>query len=140
MNPAGKINNNNVSFQPTTPTGTQSYDTSTEKPKVQEPIMPAEYSSALSQATTYANTMYMSKRGVYDQLVSEYGGQFSAEAAQYGIDNVKSDWNANALTKAKTYQDTMHLSPNAILDQLTSDFGEKFTREEADYAIQHLNE
>jgi len=101
---------------------------------------PAEYKSALSQASSYANTMHMSKQGVYDQLVSEYGGQFSAEAAQYAIDNVISDWNANALAKAKTYQDTMHLSPAAIHDQLTSQYGEKFTQAEADYAIQHLND
>lgn len=101
---------------------------------------PAEYKSALAQATSYANTMHMSKQGVYDQLVSEYGGQFSAAAAQYGIDNVKSDWNANALAQAKTYQNTMHLSPNAIHDQLTSEYGEQFTSAEADYAIQHLND
>ncbi len=102
--------------------------------------VPAEYKSALNQADSYANTMNMSKKGVYDQLVSEYGGQFSAAAAQYAIDNVKADWNANALAKAKDYQNTMHLSPAAIHDQLTSDSGEKFTQAEADYAIQHLND
>lgn len=48
--------------------------------------------------------MHMSKKGIYDQLVSEYGEQFSAEAAQYAIDNMKADWNANALAKAKSYQ------------------------------------
>lgn len=100
--------------------------------------VPAEYKSALSQATSYANTMHMSKQGVYDQLVSEYGGKFTAPAAQYAIDNVKADWNANALAKAKDYQNTMHLSPAAIHDQLTSAYGEKFTQAEADYAIQHL--
>lgn len=84
--------------------------------------------------------MYMSKRGVYGQLISEYGEKFSSEAAQYAIDNVKADWNANALSKAKTYQDTMNMSPAAIRDQLTSEYGEKFTKAEADYAIQHLND
>lgn len=84
--------------------------------------------------------MHMSKKGVYDQLVSEYGGQFSAEAAQYAIDNVKADWNANALAKAKDYQSQQSLSPSAIRDQLTSDYGEKFTQEEADYAVAHLND
>lgn len=101
---------------------------------------PAEYKSALNQATSYANTMNMSKQGVYDQLVSQYGGQFSAAAAQYAIDNVTADWNANALAKAKSYQDTMNQSPAAIHDQLTSAYGEKFTQAEADYAIQHLND
>jgi hypothetical protein len=104
------------------------------------PQVSAEYKSALSQGTSYANTMHMSKQGVYDQLVSQYGGQFSAAAAQYAIDNVQADWNANALAKAKDYQDTMHLSPSAIHDQLTSANGEKFTKAEADYAIQHLND
>ena len=47
--------------------------------------------------------MHMSKAGIYDQLTSEYGEQFSAEAAQYAIDNVTADWNANALEKAKSY-------------------------------------
>ena len=82
--------------------------------------------------------MHMSKQGVYDQLTSEYGEQFSTEAAQYAIDNVKADWNANALEKAKSYQDTMSMSPSAIRDQLTSEYGEKFTEEEADYAIVNL--
>lgn len=101
---------------------------------------PAEYKSALNKATSYANVLYMSKRGVYDQLVSEYGEQFSTEAAQFAIDNVKADWNANALVKAKSYQSTMNMSPAAIHDQLTSEYGEKFTQAEADYAIQHLND
>jgi hypothetical protein len=82
----------------------------------------------------------MSKQGVYDQLVSEYGEKFKPEAAQYAIDNVKADWNANALAKAKDYQNQQHLSPAAIRDQLVSQYGEKFTAAEADYAIQHLND
>jgi hypothetical protein len=110
-----------------------------EEPKVQEPAVPAEYKSALAKATSYANTMHMSKQGVYNQLTSEYGEKFAPEAAQYAIDNVKADWNANALAKAKDYQDSMHMSPAAIHDQLTSEYGEKFTQAEADYAIQHLN-
>ena len=102
--------------------------------------VPAEYKSALNKATSYSNTMHMSKLGVYDQLVSEYGEKFSAAAAQYVIDNVKADWKANALAKAKSYQDTMNMSPASIHDQLTSANGEKFTQSEADYAVQHLND
>lgn len=83
--------------------------------------------------------MHMSKQGVYEQLTSEYGEKFSPDAAQYAIDNMKADWNANALAKAKDYQSQMNMSPEAIRTQLTSEYGEKFTPEEADYAIQHLN-
>jgi hypothetical protein len=111
--------------------------TKTETPKA---TVPAEYRSALNKASSYASIMHMSKRGVYDQLTSEYGEKFSAAAAQYAIDNVKADWNANALAKARTYQNTMSMSPAAIRDQLVSEHGEKFTQAEADYAILHLND
>jgi len=104
------------------------------------PAVSAEYKSALAKATSYSEMMQMSKAGVYDQLTSEYGEQFSPEAAQYAIDNVQADWNANALAKGKSYQSEMSMSPAAIHDQLTSEYGEKFTAAEADYAILHLND
>jgi len=121
-------------------TGTSTKTVTTTTTASKQPDVPAEYKSALSQAGSYSKTIHMSKQGVYDQLVSEYGGKFSAPAAQYAIDNVKADWNANALAKAKDYQKTLSLSPSAIHDQLTSASGEKFTQAEADYAIQHLND
>lgn len=103
-----------------------------------EPTM--EEKNALKKAETYSNMMSMSKRGIYDQLTSEYGEKFPADAAQYAIDNLEADWNANALAKAKTYQSTMSMSKSAIYDQLTSEYGEKFTAEEAQYAIDHLED
>ena len=118
-----------------------STEESTKKSTVKDdtPKVPAEFTSALSKATTYANTMNMSKQGVYDQLTSEHGEKFSKEAADYAIENVKADWNKNALAKAKTYQSDMAMSPNAIRDQLVSSYGEKFTEQEADYAMQNLD-
>src|SRR5699024_4049350 len=89
---------------------------------------------------TYSDMMHMSKKGIYEQLTSEYGEDFSDEAAQYAIENVEADWNQNALEKARSYQDDMAMSPNAIHDQLTSEYGEQFTSSEADYAIEHLND
>lgn len=121
------------------PTRTESEKPVTET-KAPEPAVPAEYKSALAKATSYSNTMYMSKQGLYDQLTSDYGEKFTAEAAQYAIDNVKADWNANALAKAKNYQDTMQMSPAAIRDQLVSQYGEKFLPAEADYAVEHLSD
>lgn len=104
----------------------------------QEEKVPTEYQSALKKAKSYSNTMSMSKAGLYDQLTSEYGEKFSPEAAQYAIDNVDADWNANALKKAKSYSDTMNMSKAGIFDQLTSEHGEKFTAEEAQYAIDNV--
>lgn len=98
----------------------------------------AEHKSALRKAKMYSDTMNMSKAGLYDQLISEYGEKFSDEAAQYAVDNVKADWKKNALKKAKVYQESMAMSPSAIYDQLISEYGEKFTAEEAQYAIDNL--
>ena len=99
---------------------------------------PKEYKNALKKAKICSDTMHMSKRGIYDQLVSEYGEKFPEDAAQYAMDNLDADWNANALAKAKEYQKLMAMSASAIYDQLTSDYGEKFTAEEAQYAIDNL--
>jgi Host cell surface-exposed lipoprotein. len=106
--------------------------------KSQEPTVPTEYRSALRKAESYSRNMHMSKRGIQQQLTSEYGEKFSAEAAQYAIDHMTADWNKNALEKAKSYQRHMSMSPESIRDQLTSEYGEKFTPEEANYAINNL--
>ena len=104
--------------------------------KVEE--VPKEYKSALRKAKVYSDTMSMSKAGLYDQLTSEYGEKFTAEEAQYAVDNLDVNWKENALKKAKVYQETMAMSPSAIYDQLVSEYGEKFTAEEAQYAIDNL--
>src|SRR5690625_3212186 len=101
--------------------------------------VPAEHRSALSQAESYAETMYMSKQGIFDQLVSEYGGQFSEEAAQYAVDTIDADWNQNALESAEVYSDMMHMSKQGIFDQLISEYGGQFTEDQAQYAIDTID-
>lgn len=101
--------------------------------------VPAEYLNALKKAKSYSDMMHMSKAGIYDQLTSEYGEGFEADAAQYAIDNLDADWNENALKKAKSYSETMYMSKAGIYDQLTSEYGEQFTAEEAQYAIDNLD-
>lgn len=123
----------------TTEPGTDTTDEVTAPEVGQVEDVPAEYKSALRKAKTYVETMHMSKRGVYDQLTSEYGEKFAPEAAQYAVDNLDADYNAAALEKAKTYQESMSMSPAAIYDQLISEYGEKFTPEEAQYAVDNLN-
>ena len=100
----------------------------------------SEQKNALKKAEAYAKTLHMSKQGIYDQLVSEYGENFDSDSAQYAIDNIIWDWDANALAKAKSYRDTLNMSKNAIYDQLVSEYGEKFTASEAQYAIDHLDD
>lgn len=98
-----------------------------------------EETNALAKAITYYNKMYMSKSAIYEQLTSPYGEGFTAEAAQYAIDNIADfDFKYNALEKAKNYQSKMNMSRSAIYEQLTSSYGEGFTAEEAQYAIDNL--
>lgn len=97
-----------------------------------------EYKNALNKAEIYADMMYMSKKGIYEQLSSSYGDKFDDDAAQYAIDNVNADWNNNALNKAITYSDMMYMSKQNIYDQLCSSHGDKFTNEEAQYAIDNI--
>ena len=99
---------------------------------------PIEYVSALGKATMYANQMHMSKKALYEQLISEYGEQFTEDAADYAVEKVKANWKENALSKAKMYQTQMNMSRKAVYDQLISEYGEHFTKEEADYALEHL--
>ena len=75
-----------------------------------ESNIPTEYKSALKKAESYSNIMHMSKAGIYNQLTSEYGEKFSPEAAQYAIDNINADWNANALAKAEDYSTCQRLA------------------------------
>lgn len=114
-------------------------ETTTSENKVEEEKekVSAEAIAALGKAELYATTMSMSKKAIYNQLISEVEG-FSKEDAQYAIDNVVADWNNNALEKAKMYQETMHMSRKAIHQQLTASAGEAFTKEEADYALENL--
>lgn len=72
-----------------------------EEAPAEEESIPTEFKNALKKATQYSSIMHMSKQGIYDQLTSEYGEGFPEDAAQYAIDNIDADWEANALAKAK---------------------------------------
>lgn len=133
-----KITNNEepVNGQKTEPILTSNEE---EKPvPTNDTAVPAEYKSALAKADSYANNQHMSKKGLYNQLTSEYGEQFSKEATQYAVDNVKTDWKANALAKATSYANNQHMSKKSVYDQLVSEYGEQFTKIEAQYAIDNV--
>ena len=100
--------------------------------------VPKEYRNALKKAQRYAESLYMSKQWIFDQLTSEYWEWFDKDAAQYAIDNLDRDYKANALQKAKKYQDSMNMSKQNLYKQLISEHWEKFTEEEAQFAIDNL--
>ena len=114
-----------------------------EEPKKEEPKeddVPREYKNALRAAQNYVDIMPFSERGLFEQLTSEYGDQYSEEAARYAIEKVEVDYNEEALEAAKNYQKVMPMSDKELFDQLTSEHGEQFTEEQAQYAIDNLPE
>lgn len=107
--------------------------------KKEEPKVPLEHQNALKSAENYLKLTAFSKAKLYDQLTSDAGSKFPADAAQYAIDNVKVNWNEQALKSAKNYMKISPMSIEQLRDQLTSDAGEKFTPEEAQFAIDNLD-
>ncbi|NLT94853.1 MAG: hypothetical protein GXW85_04855 [Clostridia bacterium] len=113
--------------------------------KTEEPVeekktdnIPREYRNALRAAQNYVDIMPFSKKGLFNQLTSEYGDHYPEDAARYAIENVKVDWREEALEAAINYLKIMPMSDKELFDQLTSEYGEQFTEEEARYAIENL--
>lgn len=59
-----------------------------------------DQAAALEQAKTYVAASDMSKRGLYRQLLYDF---FSPEAAQYAVDTIEVDWQANAFAVIENY-------------------------------------
>ena len=91
---------------------------------------------AAEAAVVYLETMPMSKQALFDQLKYD---SYSAEDAQYAIDNINADWNEEALEAAENYYDSGTTDTNEIYNQLISEYGEQFTTDEAQYAIDNLD-
>ena len=98
--------------------------------------VPMEYRSVMEKAKFYSDVLNMSKARMYEELTAGCG--FTAEEAQYAVDNIEVDWKENALKDAEFYHQYMSMSPGEIYDQLTSEFGGQYTPEEAQYAIDNL--
>lgn len=91
--------------------------------------VPREHKNALKAAENYIMIMPFSEKGLYNQLTSNAGDGYPADAAQYAIDNIKVDYNEQALRSAKSYQEIMPMSDQELMNQLTSSAGEQFTQE-----------
>lgn len=122
----------------TTTTEVTTKENNINESKIENELVEEEYTLALEQANLYSDTFSMSKQGIYNQLISEHGGNFTEEVAKYAIDNIQVNWNNNALESAKSYKKTLEMSLDEIYDQLISQYGGQFTKEEAQYAVENL--
>lgn len=76
--------------------------------------VPGDHKAALKAAETYAYKLHMSKVFVYENLISEHGGEFSKAAAKYAVDNIDVNWKQNALRTAEIYAYHLNMSASEI--------------------------
>ncbi len=109
--------------------------TTVETPADAAAEIPREHRNALRAAKKYLDYSGFSQQGLYDQLTSEFGDNYPADAAQYAVDNIGADWDAEAREAAEKYLEYSEFSREELVNQLSSEFGDKFTPEQAQAAV-----
>jgi hypothetical protein len=98
--------------------------------------------NAVESALSYLEFMSFSRKGLIDQLTSEYGEGFDQADAEFAVkyleDNGLVDWKEQAVKSAESYLDFTSFSRQGLINQLTSEYGEQFTQEEAEYAADQV--
>ncbi len=98
--------------------------------------------NAVQSAKDYLEFMAFSRKGLIEQLSSQYGDGYSVADATFAVDYLENnglvDWNEQAKRSAQQYLSIMSFSKQGLIDQLTSDYGDGFTKEQAEYAVRAL--
>jgi hypothetical protein len=76
-----------------------------------------------------------SQQGLLQQLTSSAGSGFTEAQAEYAINDLHPDWDAQAVDAAKGYLQLGGFSQASLLQQLTSSAGSGFTQAQAEYAV-----
>jgi hypothetical protein len=76
-----------------------------------------------------------SEQGLLSQLTSSAGSGFTQAQAEYAINYLHPDWDAQAVDAAKGYLQLGGFSQASLLQQLTSSAGSGFTHAQAEYAV-----
>lgn len=98
--------------------------------------------NAVKTAESYLKSMAFSRNGLFQQLTSPYGSQFSEDDGWFAINYLEEhglvNWNEEAQEEARSYVRSMPFSRNELFQQMTSEYGAGFTPEEAEQAISYL--
>jgi hypothetical protein len=77
-----------------------------------------------------------SEQGLLQQLTTSAGSGFTEAQAEYAINNLHPNWDAQAVDAAKGYlSDGQGFSSSSLVQQLTSSYGNGFTEAQAEYAV-----
>jgi len=79
-----------------------------------------------------------SEQGLLQQLTSSAGSGFTEAQAEYAINSVNPDWDAQAVDAAKGYMQMGGFSEASLIQQLTSSAGNGFTQAQAEYAASQV--
>lgn len=94
--------------------------------------------NALRSAETYIEFKGFSKKGLIDQLSSEYGEGFSKADAEWAVENLDVNWNEQAVRSGETYLEMKGFSRSGLIEQLSSEYGDQFTKKQATHAAEAL--
>ena len=95
--------------------------------------------NALEAAQDYLDYSAFSRKGLIDQLSSDYGSGFEAADAKWAVDQRGARTGSEQAVKAaKDYLDYSSFSRQGLIDQLSSPYGYQFTVEEATYAVNKI--
>jgi hypothetical protein len=79
-----------------------------------------------------------SEQGLLKQLTSSAGNGFTQAQAEYAINHLNPDWDAQAVDAAKGYMQIGGFSRASLIQQLTSSYGSGFTEAQAEYAASQV--
>ena len=103
------------------------------------PDMTTAQENAYQSAKNYIDTMAFSKKGLMEQLTSDYGEGYEKKDAKFAINLLEErdevNWKDEAVESAQNYLDTQSFSKDGLYEQLVSDYGEGFTEKQARYAV-----
>ena len=113
--------------------------TTEEATEPDEPEMTMAQENAYNSAKNYIDTMHFSKKGLMEQLTSDYGEGYEKKDARFAIKLLEKkgevNWKEEAVEAAESYLEMQSFSKQGLLEQLTSDYGEGFTEKQAKYAV-----
>jgi hypothetical protein len=121
-----------VDPQPQTSANSDTRPTASTQSAPESGLTSAQRNAARS-AQSYLNMSGFSRRGLIDQLSSEYGNQFSIGDASVAVDSLNIDWNEQAPRSAAAYLKMSGFSCRGLIEQLSSEYGNKYTVEQATY-------
>ncbi|EMJ8108947.1 Ltp family lipoprotein [Acinetobacter baumannii] len=97
------------------------------------PKFTASQLNAIRTANSYLEYQAFSRKGLINQLSSDYGEGYSVKDATVAVDSLDVDWKEQAAKAAAQYLEQQGFSCKGLINQLASDYGEKFTLEQAKY-------